>query len=937
MPRRLLGLCVAAALLLGTAARASETGYPLLTIYRQEQHHGGTQNFATTTDAQGRLYFANLETVLIYDGAWWSRVDVPGQTSFSVLAAPRGIIGVGPVDEIGVFEPNAHGALAYRSLVPLLPPDLRAGIGQPQLCVFENDLIFAAVHFVARWDGQELRVLERNPNGKRSRRCTELGGRLYVTSFDGMKILGGASFFPGKRVDAVLTPDRAILRNEGFVHADGTPYNDEASAWLRGKGVMRAQRLRDGRWAIATLRYGLLLMTPDGRVEQIIDASSGLPNVFLYDLVEDSEGALWLAMDDAIVRVDAASPATVLDQRVGLAGSIQAVTRHAGRLYAGTQHGIYAIDATPAGARARKLPGLDVENANPWVLLSANGDLLAGAYGGIFVVHDDRRAELIDGTKDETIFALAPSHADPTLVWTAGEGGVGRLRRTAGGWRYEGRIAGTPQHLRAIADDHGTAWASSDSEGLIRVEPNGRVTSYGAGDARVVQLHAGGVALCVSGRFVVADASGVLHPDPRLASFKLDNSSAFAGADASGNLWLRGRPPRVVHRLDGNTYEREAHAIGMIEGDVEPTFADDDGVMWLGSERGLYRVASLATRKPVTQPAPIIHRVVDGNDRALFDGNVSGAHASVTLPHRFGRVRIEVAPLSSRAETQYQYRLDPIDRDWTPWTSQAFLDFTNLGADDYTFRVRTRGARGAVSPETRWSFRVLAPWYATWWSLALWTLLGALLVVAFIQLRTRALRRNARRLQQLVDEQTVLLRRANERLEALSLVDDLTGVANRRFFDRALLDEWKRAERRGDPLSLIMIDLDHFKDVNDTHGHAAGDECLRRVAHSIGSVVRGSGDVVARWGGEEFAILLPGADVATAAGIAERLRAHIESDCEVTASFGVAARVAGDDPPSLIDRADRALYSAKRDGRNLVRSDDGSASGGPARPAALRA
>jgi diguanylate cyclase (GGDEF)-like protein len=113
--------------------------------------------------------------------------------------------------------------------------------------------------------------------------------------------------------------------------------------------------------------------------------------------------------------------------------------------------------------------------------------------------------------------------------------------------------------------------------------------------------------------------------------------------------------------------------------------------------------------------------------------------------------------------------------------------------------------------------------------------------------------------------------------------------------------------------------------VNDTRGHAAGDECLRRVAQFIGGVVRGSGDVVARWGGEEFAVLLPGADAATAAAIAERLRGGIASECGVTASFGVAACISGDDPPSLIDRADRALYSAKRDGRNLVRSDDGEA------------
>src|SRR6185436_14026155 len=135
-----------------------------------------------------------------------------------------------------------------------------------------------------------------------------------------------------------------------------------------------------------------------------------------------------------------------------------------------------------------------------------------------------------------------------------------------------------------------------------------------------------------------------------------------------------------------------------------------------------------------------------------------------------------------------------------------------------------------------WTFTVLPPWYRTRWAYALWALLAIAVIVLVTRIRTTALRRHAERLRQRVEEKTAelqetvkLLEQANSRLEVLSLEDDLTGIANRRYFERALADEWNRARRREHPLALILVDLDHFKDLNDRRGHPAGDDCLRRV------------------------------------------------------------------------------------------------------------
>ena len=168
-----------------------------------------------------------------------------------------------------------------------------------------------------------------------------------------------------------------------------------------------------------------------------------------------------------------------------------------------------------------------------------------------------------------------------------------------------------------------------------------------------------------------------------------------------------------------------------------------------------------------------------------------------------------------------------------------------------------------------------------------------------------------------------------EKLRQLSNMDSLTELSNRRNFDQELARMWRRSQREGGPIALVMIDIDHFKCYNDEYGHVAGDECLRRVADVLRKTVKRPFDLVARYGGEEFVVLLPDTHGAGAEVVAEEMRASVEAlgiphcrswDDRVTISCGVAAaeRVDGLDPASLVAAADRRLYQAKHAGRNRV-------------------
>lgn len=174
------------------------------------------------------------------------------------------------------------------------------------------------------------------------------------------------------------------------------------------------------------------------------------------------------------------------------------------------------------------------------------------------------------------------------------------------------------------------------------------------------------------------------------------------------------------------------------------------------------------------------------------------------------------------------------------------------------------------------------------------------------------------------------LEAANSRLEELATLDPLTGLANRRRFDEMLTIEHGRAQRLGISTAVMMIDADNFKSYNDLYGHPAGDLCLQKIANAIESVLRRPGDMAARWGGEEFVVLLPGMDASGAIQMAHCLRAAVRAlgiahangkAGMMTVSLGVAAAGPGDwrEESTLVAAADQALYAAKRSGRDMVR------------------
>ena len=182
----------------------------------------------------------------------------------------------------------------------------------------------------------------------------------------------------------------------------------------------------------------------------------------------------------------------------------------------------------------------------------------------------------------------------------------------------------------------------------------------------------------------------------------------------------------------------------------------------------------------------------------------------------------------------------------------------------------------------------------------------------------------------LVEKKNRQISKHRDKMEYIAKIDGLTDIPNRRRFDEVLADEWRRAKRSSTSLSLAMIDIDFFKQYNDTYGHAVGDTCLRQVAQALSGVEKRPGDFIARYGGEEFAVILPESTADKASAVVSRMRDSIwdlkiphegsKIHDRLTVSIGLASMVPhGDNSPELlVQSADRMLYSAKKNGRNRI-------------------
>jgi diguanylate cyclase (GGDEF)-like protein len=353
--------------------------------------------------------------------------------------------------------------------------------------------------------------------------------------------------------------------------------------------------------------------------------------------------------------------------------------------------------------------------------------------------------------------------------------------------------------------------------------------------------------------------------------------------------------------------------------------AEVDGTVWIGTSGGLSRFKPLPKNASETPIDVVFTKLAVGGVDVSRQRNPSFDIHSNSLVARYSALNA-----ARENAVVFRYRLEGANSIWVE-TTQRELQFAQLAPGTYRLDIEAQGSDGVWSSRrAEFPFEILTPWYRRWWFVLSCALVPLSVIVGVLRLRMLGGQKRERELLRLVEEKTADLRKANDDLERLSSTDPLTGLANRRVFNRALERECARLKRVGVVVSLLIMDVDYFKALNDSAGHQRGDEYLILIGAELTRIARRTTDIAARYGGEEFALILPGTSAWHAADIAESVRSAIASlqlphtaspiATILTVSVGVATATPEwpDTPAELLAAADQALYAAKRGGRNRV-------------------
>ena len=394
---------------------------------------------------------------------------------------------------------------------------------------------------------------------------------------------------------------------------------------------------------------------------------------------------------------------------------------------------------------------------------------------------------------------------------------------------------------------------------------------------------------------------------------------------SDGDLWLGCNGG--IARFDGNRFHDYSYydGVALSECNTGAALQDSRGVIWLGGVDVSVVFPGLMRRPP--QAIPIVTRVsVDGQEKNLRDT------LEVLSSVRRLDIRFAAPSFWNEQEQSFRYRLEGLETQWSVPGGEAFARYAGVSPGDYRFALQCRPKNGEwKSVATPLRIVVEPTWWQTVYAQMLFVV-GLIVCGFFIgYVRIRRLTAYQSKLQRLVDEQTEEIKKQRDLMALQATTDELTGLPNRRKCTESLQSELARSRRSGLPFSVFLFDIDFFKTINDTNGHAAGDEVLHLIARVGRRAVRET-DTLGRWGGDEFILLMPETDRERALVVCRRLKASIEREgvtsrngitIKITISGGIATHTMdiSPEPPSggqIVRAADEALYRAKQSGRSRI-------------------
>tara|TARA_R110001583_G_scaffold60389_1_gene179442 strand:- start:3060 stop:6059 length:3000 start_codon:yes stop_codon:yes gene_type:complete len=696
---------------------------------------------------------------------------------------------------------------------------------------------------------------------------------------------------------------------------------------------------------LGTNNHGIFKLSKN-KLEQL-DESNGLPNNRVSSLYQDNEQSIWVGTSNGLFRLREA-PFITLTTKQGLSGNfIRSVLSHSdGSLWVGNSKGLNKI-------QKGLISTIKVVHSNEQLSVlslaeTPDKQVLVGTYTqGLYIVTNNKLHKLMtteNGLPSNEIRSILVDSIKNIWLGTA----AGVLKISPDNTMEEfNKQSGLPANfIMALAEDNsGRVWIGT-GDGIASYY-KGSLQNYRLND-KFDAKYAFGFHVEQNSLWMASDR-GLIHidlttnemsavtkenglPVDKIFQIVVDNNNTFWLTSNRGvisitreqiNSVLQGKRELVEYKLF-------AEGVGLLSsqangGSTPAATLHHDGSVWIATAKGVSHINHERLQRMAETVLPVVIEQlnVDGKSYPLLP--------TVELPEGASRITIHYAGLSYliAKHIEYQTQLIGFDQQWQNKNNQTFTEFTNLEPGNYTFQMR------AKYPNSQWqeniasiSFTIM-PFYWQTTFFKLFILISfCFALFTLYNYRMITIKHSQIKLKNLVAQQTIELKEQAELFSYQANHDQLTGLFNRRAFDAWCNNDFKEAKLDNNPLTIAILDIDHFKKVNDEYSHLIGDQVIKKIANILHQLIQNNSSQVklARWGGEEFTLLI-NSDEEKAYDFCELLRVTIKNydfsdithTLNITISIGLTDNSEVTEYDKMINRADQALYFAKHNGRNQVK------------------
>ncbi|MFD0794876.1 triple tyrosine motif-containing protein [Mucilaginibacter litoreus] len=720
--------------------------------YEKRQYNAGTQNWKIRQDAEGRMYFANNEGVLVFDGQYWQLYPLPNRTIVRSLEFGKDKrLYVGGQDEIGYFSPDKNGVLVFTSIKSLIPQADQEFSDVWDIVSYGDDVFFRSHDKIFKYVDGKISVY-RSPSwlflGTYQNKLLahdEQKGLLEYTGTGWKPFIAKKNLPDGFYITSISRYSTSFslvtTARNGLFLLSGTTLRNFT---LSGFGIDNHQHfsaavaLDDGTYLVSTYINGIYQIDGTGAVLENIAKKEGLQNIYVRSMYMDTNHNVWLGLDNGIDFIAYNNAVKHISPAVFNDGGGYATAFYHNNLYFGLSNGIYQVPVTDMGDLSYvKNNFKQIAEGQTWNMSAVNGHLLVGRDDGIFEVKNGALSPIYNAT-GFWIFKQLQGSAGAALIAAGNYYGV-RLFEDKGQQLIDkGNVGKYYESARFLqVDNKNIIWTSHPYRGVYKLNPvTHAVRTYTQQQGLPSTLN--NFVFKIKGRVVIATEKGVYEYDEQhdrfnpSVTYKLifgKRSLRYLQEDGAGNIWfVEGKNLGVVDYSATPTIINFPELNNRILSGFENVYPVNSNNIFVGSENGFYHINYAKYRQNIRPLKVYIRKVKvsSGTDSLLFGGYFGAVNSNskqstsniLTLGHKLNSLYFEYSSpiFEEQANVEYSYLLEGFDTEWSAWSKKPEKDYTNLPAGNYTFKVKARNHHNNESAEAAYIFRISPPWYQTVWA-----------------------------------------------------------------------------------------------------------------------------------------------------------------------------------------------------------------------------